>query len=46
MEDITVLVQIVCKDFDIKHLGEYHNFYVQSDRLLLAYVFENLRNMS
>ena len=31
----------VCKDFEIKNVGEYHNLYVQSDALLLAYVFEN-----
>ena len=24
------------KDFEIKNLGEYHDFYVQSDTLLLA----------
>ena len=24
-----------CKDFEIKRLGEYHDFYVQSNRLLL-----------
>ena len=35
----------VCKDFEIKKLGEYHDFYVQSDRLMLADVFENFRNM-
>ena len=35
----------VCKDFEIKHLGEYHDLYVQSDTLLLAYVFENFRNV-
>ena len=27
-----------------KHFGEYHDLYVQSDTLLLADVFENLRN--
>ena len=35
----------VCKDFEIKHLGEYHNLYVQSDTFLLADVFENFGNM-
>ena len=33
------------KDFDIKHAGEYHSFYVPSITLLLADVFENSRNM-
>ena len=45
MEDISdadyVHVKRVCKDFEIKHLGEYHDFYVQSDTILLADVFEN-----
>ena len=35
----------VCKDFEIKNLGECHDFYVQSDTLFLADVFENFRNM-
>ena len=35
----------VCKDFEIKDLGECHDLYVQSDTLLLADVFENFRNM-
>ena len=35
----------VCKDFEIKDLGEYHDLYVQSDTLLLADVFENFGNM-
>ena len=34
-----------CKDYKIKDSGEYHDFYVQSDTLLLADVFENFRNM-
>ena len=35
----------VCKDFEIKNLGEYHDLYVQSYTLLLAGAFENFRNM-
>ena len=35
----------VCKDSEIKNLGEDHDFFVQSDTLLLADVFENFRNM-
>ena len=38
-------MQRVCKDFDIKHAGQYHNCYVQRITLL-ADVFENSRNMS
>ena len=49
MEDITdadyVNAKRVCKDFEIKNLGEYHDLYVQSDELLVADVFENFRNM-
>ena len=48
MEDITdadyAHAKRVCKDFEIKHLGEYHDLYVQSDTLLLADVFKNFRN--
>ena len=44
MEDITdadyAHAKRVCKDFVIKHLGEYHDLHVQSDTLLLADVFE------
>ena len=35
----------VWKDFEIKHLGEYHNLYFQSATLFLADVFENFRNL-
>ena len=35
----------VFKRFKLKHLGEYHDLYIQSDTLLLANVFENFRNM-
>ena len=49
MEDITDVDYThenrVCKDFEIKNLGEYHDLYVQRDKLLLADVFENFRNI-
>ena len=35
----------VCKDFEIKILGEYRDLYVQSDTLLSSDVFENFRSM-
>ena len=48
MEDTTdadyVHPKRVCKDFEIKNLGEYHNLYVQSDTLFLADVFKNFQN--
>ena len=48
MEDVTVAdythAKRVCKDFEIKDLGEYHDLYVQSNRLLLADVFTNFHN--
>ena len=47
MKDITdadyVYAKWVCKDFEIKHLGEYYDLYVQRYTLLLADVFENFR---
>ena len=49
MEDITdadyAYAKRVCKNFEIKHLAEYHNLYVQRNKLLLADVFENFRKM-
>ena len=45
MEEITNADYIhgkrVCKDFEIKDLGEYHDLYLKSDTLLLADVFQN-----
>ena len=50
MEDITdadyMNAKRVCKDFEIKNLGEYHDFYFKIDTLLSADVFENFRKMS
>ena len=31
----------VCKDFEIKKLGEYQDFYLKNDKLVLADVFKN-----
>ena len=49
MEDITdadyTHAKRVCKDFEKKHLGEYHDVYVQSNTLLLTDVFENCKNL-
>ena len=49
MEDITdadyMLAKITCKDFEMKNLGEYHDLYVQNDKLLLSDVFENFQNL-
>ena len=38
-------VKRVFKTFNKKHIGDYHDLYVQSDTLLLPDVFENFRNM-
>ena len=48
MEDITDVdhrhVKRVFKNLNNKNLGGYHDFYVQSDTLLFAGVFEHFRN--
>ena len=48
MEDITDVdhtnARRVFKEFNNKNLGYYHDFYVKSDTLLLADVFDNFRN--
>ena len=45
MENITdvnyMYAKRVCKGFEIKNQGKYHDLYVQSDTLLLADVFVN-----
>ena len=55
MEDITdvdhrhakrVFNEVAFKILNNKNLGNYYDLYVQSDTLLLADVFENVRNMS
>ena len=49
MEDITnaeyMHARRVCKDFEKKNSGEYHNLYLKNDTSLLADVFENLRKI-
>ena len=50
MEDITdpdyMHAKRVCQDFKIKDFGEYLDLYVQSNKLLLAGLFENFQNSS
>ena len=49
MEDITdancMNAKRVCKGFQIKNIGEYHDLYLKSYTLILADVFENFRKM-
>ena len=50
MEDITdadyaQAKKRVYKYFEPKYFGEHHDLFVQSDKLLLADVFENFRNI-
>ena len=48
MEDITDVdyrhAKRVLKYFNNKHLGDYHDWYVQSDTLLLVDMFEHFRS--
>ena len=49
MEDVTnadsTYTKMIYKNFEMKDLAEYHDLYVQSNKLLLADVFKNFRNM-
>ena len=49
MEDITdayyMHARRVCKEFEIKNVGKYHDLYLKCDTLLPADVFENFRKM-
>ena len=47
MEDISDYIhpKRICKDFQTKYFGEYHDLYVRSCTLLLDDVFENFQNM-
>ena len=36
-------VERVCKEFEIKDLDEYHDFYLTSDKWILADLFKNFR---
>ena len=42
---ITCMQKTVCKDFEIRNLGEYHDMYLKSGTLLLADVSKNFRKM-
>ena len=40
-----VHIERVCRGFKIINLGDYHDLYVQSNTLLSADIFENVRSM-
>ena len=35
----------ICNDFKLKNLGEYYDLHLESDTLLLANIFKNVREM-
>ena len=41
-EDYAYVKQI-CKDFETKHLGEYHDLYIQSNTLLIANTAQKMK---
>ena len=47
MGDITDYMHVkrVCKDFEIKNLGEYHHLYLKNNTLLLVDVLKNFRKI-
>ena len=49
LKDITnkdyIHAQKLLEEIKLENLADYHELYVQSDKLLLADVFENFRNV-
>ena len=45
MEDITdsdhIPAKRICKDLEIKNVGQNHDFYIKDDSILLADIFQN-----
>ena len=37
--------KIICKDFEIRNIWDYHDLYLKRNTLLLATVFENFRDI-